>query len=358
MLTKIKMSNFKLFDDEVIIPLSNLNIFTGINGRGKSTAQQSLILMKQSIENNEIKHIKFHGSYLELGSFNDIKNKDAQIEFSFYRDDKNYLSYKFGAELADQLVSDRITYDSFGSFNIDFTKVKYIAAERLSPKAYYKREIGMNSNGVGKNGEFTVSILLDKSEDYDLINSNLLLPTDKTTTLPDQTGEWLNRIFQGAAVDVRKLSTTLLEMTFMGPNSKTKKDIKAPNMGYGYSNVLPIVVAGLIAREGDMLIIDSPEAHLHPSAQSELAKFLAKVSLCGIQVFIETHSEHILNGIRIAVNSDDINISSDNVSLLYFQDNAVERIKQITIESNGSINEWPNGFFDQYEKDLSKLYGI
>lgn len=357
MLTKIEITNYKLFDEKVLIPLSNLNIFTGINGRGKSTAQQTLILMKQSLENGKIDNIKFHGSYLKLGSFDDIKATDKEITFTFF-EDSNFISYEFAAADVNALKSQTCNISmSPSDFHIDFDKVNYISAERLSPQFDYQKNTDNYSNGVGKNGEFAVSILLEKNEEYDLIFNNLLLDIETTTTtIIDQTGAWISKIFGGGNVNIKSLSATLLEMSFTGHNSKTKKDIKPTNIGYGYSNVLPLIVAGLIAREGDILIIDSPEAHLHPSAQSELAKFLAKVAQNGVQIFIETHSEHVLNGIRIAINTGEF--TSSNVSLLYFQDNVVERIKHIEIDSKGGIDEWPSGFFDQYEKDLSKLYSM
>jgi predicted ATPase len=127
-------------------------------------------------------------------------------------------------------------------------------------------------------------------------------------------------------------------------------------VGFGYSYILPIVVSGLIAKEGEILIVENPEAHLHPKAQSRLAKFLAKVSSCGVQVFIESHSDHILNALRIAV-LDDI-ITHEDLSILYFQQNPEQPVVQIPVQPNGGIEEWPEGFFDQMDKDFARLFGM
>ena len=95
---------------------------------------------------------------------------------------------------------------------------------------------------------------------------------------------------------------------------------------------------------------------MHPKAQSELVKFLAKVSSCGIQVLIESHSDHILNALRIAV-IDNV-LSNKELSVLYFSEKIGESVIQISIDSDGRIEEWPDGFFDQMDKDFERLFGI
>jgi len=105
-----------------------------------------------------------------------------------------------------------------------------------------------------------------------------------------------------------------------------------------------------------MLIVENPEAHLHPYAQSQIAKFLAQVSKNGVQVFVESHSDHILNGLRVAV-LDKI-ITADDLNILYFQRNADLDIVKIPIESNGAVTHWPPGFFDQTDKILDGIIRV
>ncbi|NJO03887.1 MAG: DUF3696 domain-containing protein [Bacteroidia bacterium] len=138
----------------------------------------------------------------------------------------------------------------------------------------------------------------------------------------------------------------------------TPENINPSNVGFGYSYILPVVVSGLVAQSGDILIIENPEAHLHPRAQSRLTKFLAKVASCGVQIFIETHSEHILNALRIAVIEDDIAISNQDLSVLYFHDKEDGYFTHIPIQADGKINIWPESFFDQNEKDLDIILGF
>ena len=235
--------------------------------------------------------------------------------------------------------------------SLNFSHIHYISADRLGPQEFYLKSTINKFPNVGAKGEFTVNLLYKKRDD--LVNDKLCLGED-AKTLATQTEEWLNEIFNGAKVEVPSSQSNILEILF---NTSTSKDRFRPaNVGFGYSYILPIVVSGLIAKEGEILIVENPEAHLHPKAQSRLAKFLAKVSSCGVQVFIESHSDHILNALRIAV-LDDI-ITHEDLSILYFQQNPEQPVVQIRVQPNGGIEEWPEGFFDQMDKDFARLFGM
>ncbi len=115
------------------------------------------------------------------------------------------------------------------------------------------------------------------------------------------------------------------------------------------------MVSGLIADPGDMLIVENPEAHLVPSAQSRIANFLARVSRTGVQVFIESHSEHILNGLRIAVKEKVSGHKETNI--IFFEGDKAYSVRKIPVTEEGKIINWPDGFFDQVEKDFERLHG-
>jgi predicted ATPase len=115
-------------------------------------------------------------------------------------------------------------------------------------------------------------------------------------------------------------------------------------------------VSGLIAKKGEILIVENPEAHLHPKAQSRLTQFLAKVSSCGVQVFIESHSEHILNGLRLSVLKQIV--TADDLSILYFQQNSKSPVIQIPVKYDGELEVWPEDFFDQEEIDLAEMFKL
>jgi predicted ATPase len=126
------------------------------------------------------------------------------------------------------------------------------------------------------------------------------------------------------------------------------------NIGYGMTYAFPILVGGLIAPSGSTFIIDSPEAHLHPAAQAAMGRFLAKISASGVQILIETHSDHVMDGVRIAVR--DGLLSNNSASFHYFDrtDDGI-KITSPKIDSEGKLSEWPRGFFDQHRKNAAKL---
>ncbi len=153
-------------------------------------------------------------------------------------------------------------------------------------------------------------------------------------------------IAAGQRADGRVVTVAINAMTF----------IKPVNVGFGYSYALPIIVAGLIAQPGEILIVENPEAHLHPYAQSQITKFLVKVSANGVQVFIESHSDHVLNALRICVL--DKMIATDELHVLYFGKGQPPEVTRIPVQDDGAIEVWPEGFFDQMDKDFSRLFGV
>ena len=145
---------------------------------------------------------------------------------------------------------------------------------------------------------------------------------------------------------------------------RTSKDVdfhRPMHTGFGITQVLPIVVAALSARQNDLLLIENPEVHLHPAGQALMGEFLAEVAVAGVQVILETHSDHVLNGVRRAVKSG--TLPPDDVALHFFrprQDAEQEGIAQVQtplIDGDGNIDDWPEGFFDQFDKDMNYFAG-
>ena len=127
-------------------------------------------------------------------------------------------------------------------------------------------------------------------------------------------------------------------------------------MGFGLSYALSVVTALMVAKKGSLVIIENPEAHLHPHGQSKLGQLIALTSKAGVQVIIETHSEHIINGVRVLVRKS-IFPTSD-VKILYFersQERKQSIHRELTLNNMGQISEWPQGFFDQQAIDLKTL---
>jgi predicted ATPase len=210
---------------------------------------------------------------------------------------------------------------------------------------------------VGIEGQFApwwFQRLLDED-----IDESRRHPSDEALTLRRQFNAWASQLFPGAqanAITMEKTNLVRLELRIGDIG-----DFRRPsNIGYGLTYAFPVIVAGLLANKGQVLIIDSPEAHLHPMGQSQMGRYLAQIASAGVQVIIETHSDHILNGIRLAVR--DQAIAAEKVVIHFFNhaDNVKENVARVMsplIDRSGNLSEWPDGFFDQTEKDLSQLAG-
>ena len=146
-------------------------------------------------------------------------------------------------------------------------------------------------------------------------------------------------------------------MTLGLRTSKATEFHSPVHTGFGLTQVLPVIVAGLSAAKGDVILLENPEVHLHPAGQAQMGIFLAEVANAGIQVVVETHSDHFLNGVRRAVKTG--RLTSENVAVHFFQpvSPTLSQVESPTIDNSGNVNDWPEGFFDQFDKDASYFAG-
>ena len=116
-------------------------------------------------------------------------------------------------------------------------------------------------------------------------------------------------------------------------------------------------MAALSATEGDIVLIENPEVHLHPAGQALMGQFLTEVAQAGVQVIVETHSDHIFNGIRRSVRAG--KLPSTQVAIHFFRPRSADMAQVISpqLDSSGNIDTWPEGFFDQFDKDTSYFAG-
>ncbi|MBO2522595.1 MAG: hypothetical protein CW336_01880 [Bacteroidetes bacterium] len=373
MIKNLSIENFKCFDKNTSFDLSKVNLFVGYNGRGKSSVIQSFLLLCQTLYHyGKLNTMEVNGEYVQLGLFEDLinisrKGKDP-IHFVIETDQKEghnvVLAYeeKTDAERLGQICElevDGINYlgkqvmtlDKDSNVTIDlvyendrypdglntiFQNCNYVAAERKGPSLYEEKRDKSVNNPVGKNGEHVLNNIA------------------KNEALQKEINYWVNRIMDGGGISLKgeDKSSSVLSLNFAMPNASCKDGFKSINCGFGYSYVLSIVVNALTMEKGT-LVIENPEAHLHPTAQLRLTELLAKVSSKDIQIFIETHSEHIVNGFRIYALRDDFEMKHDDLSIYFFDEDY--SIKHLKVEANGRIKNWPNRFFDQFEWEMTEI---
>jgi predicted ATPase len=133
---------------------------------------------------------------------------------------------------------------------------------------------------------------------------------------------------------------------------------RSTNVGFGITYTLPILVAILSSLSGALLLLENPEAHLHPKGQVKIGDLIARAASCGIQVVVETHSDHVLNGIRLAVHAG--RLHPEHVQLHFFERKEQQgSMRNVVIsphiDRDGRIDRWPEGFFDEWDRSLEAL---
>lgn len=361
----INIKNFKCFKDETI-NFRNLTVLAGGNGAGKSTVIQSFLLITQNINksnfDNPSKIMYLNDYYCNLGSANSLlhHNSDEEyIELTFF-DDYNHIKFNLTKDLYDSNILD--SHISGYKTPLDFVKYfDFIGADRLGPKSFHQIDANFSRISVGRQGEYTALVLN---------NNKLKNLVDNEGRLLSKVNFWLSEIFGNVQVNTKFDDEAGIAVL------KIKNHIRGEyqsslNMPYGVSYLLPIIVSCMVRQvekselyenydgtgeENEMVIIENPEAHLHPSAQSKLGYFLAKMSM-KMQIIVETHSEHIINGIRLATLEDEIN--HEKIIINFFessQDGLEPNITEIEIDEFNDLTDWPKGFFDQQAMDIGKIY--
>ena len=316
---------------------------------------------------------------LSLGNFDDIKNSETprgeNIHFNF-KFDSPFISeakIQFSENNDDSLQADcakieiksqgqniviepkkKITNDLVFTLSELLKKSHYVSADRLGPVKYVDKTNLPEFIHVGPRGEHAINILAN-SINLNNVHDNLYRGQDAKTVI-QQTIEWLGYILEGAKIEIKGLEKESSVLYMLLNNRNTSYSYKPTNVGFGYSYILPLIVTGLIAKPGEVMVVENPEAHLHPKAQSKITEFFARVASCGVQVFIESHSEHILNGLRVSALDSSIGINHSEVSILYF--NEAFKPEKLIVDDKGRIANWPEGFFDQQEIDLSNIFRL
>ncbi|QHG74436.1 AAA family ATPase [Ensifer adhaerens] len=359
MITELETVGFKRFIAQRL-SLAPLTILAGLNGSGKTSMVQALLLTAEA-GRSRVESIRLNGPFgLELGTADDVLNWESSFPFrvTVRSGDSVPTTWEFFANKPDQLHLDfTLTGNKPTYLNHSPRSFTYLSAERLGPRgSASSSSLPDDDLEIGVRGEYSAQVLsvlgdaLIKHPD----RQHPLSPEKTPRLLKYEIEQWLSEILRPIEISAERLGTSpLFELRFRCSDSDW---VAAPNMGFGASYVLPIVLAGLTADVGGLLIVENPEAHLHPAGQSRIGVFLAWLASKGVQVLIETHSDHVLNGIRRAIGEFRYLLAEDAI-VHYFP---TEKIHEKSVETlkfmdAGGVSHWPPGFFDQYQIDVGSL---
>lgn len=353
MIGAFEIEGFKCFSRQRV-ELAPLTVLCGINGAGKSSFIQAVLIAHLAATGNG--HVALNGPFdLRLGQALDVLRAGT---------------LRLVAESAQGTAIWTLDADTDESFSLRVTAAPretvpselasgliYLQAERLGPRDLLTIDSSPGEHvRLGSQGERVAQVLSFRQGRHP-VRDEVCHPdgVGVLRTLEKQVEAWLQELIPGIELTVRPFPDISAATVRLRRSGQATEWLRPQNLGFGVSYVLPVIVAGLVAEPGSMIIVENPEAHIHPQGQSILARFLARVASSGVQVLIETHSDHVLNGLRLAVVDEDPFTPAD-LSIQFFScADASVQVQRIDVTHRGALTAAPPGFFDQAEKDLAAI---
>lgn len=406
MLVNLTLRNFKIWETTGVIRLAPVTLLLGSNSSGKSSIIQSLLLIRQTVRSKEPNvslHFGVEGTSdsVALGAFNDVhcrhgKGSAIEIEFTWspagltedaftfsgaYKKDSTGAAVVSSLRLGQGETGFFVTRQAKGAFKLvlgnssrplgvsrnlhpqksftfseaalsrlpiqdatairgagaalleELERVIYLGPVRQLARRHYTWD-GVAPSTLGDDGDKAIEAL---------IASGLLAKKGKPGgQLFHDTAEWLSKMGLATGLEINRLgSSALYEIIVVGDQSRSNlKDV-----GVGVSQVLPVIVACLYAAPGHIVIVEEPESHLHPLAQSVLAELFAKVATNrGIQVIAETHSEHLFRRVQTLIAKGEITASQCSPYFVEREGHQAS-LRSLEVDPYGRILNWPDKFF-------------
>jgi predicted ATPase len=373
MISKLSVTNFKAFQASEF-NLGQLTLLSGLNSSGKSTVLQALALLRQSHDagtlalDDKAGGFLLNGDFVELGVGRDVRHEswvpidggEGAIEIAVTVDGKVFRwSALYGTE--DDLLPlnpPRVIANGAHFLPLFAKGFQYLKADRITPAVSYPRshEVAIRRGFLGSRGEHTVNYLRHHQDD--IVQSEAVRhPDAASASLLSQTEAWLRELCPGVnleAAGIDGTDTVRLSYRFGSAGISSSNSYRPTNVGFGLTYILPVVVACLASSSDTLLLIENPEAHLHPRGQTAMARLISGTAASGAQVIVETHSDHILNGVRLSVKRQVVDASA--VVLHYFKltQKGVQTVSPV-VSPSGMLSTWPDGFFDEWDRLLDEL---
>ena len=392
-ISAIELENFKCFRHQRLV-FRHLTVLTGLNGMGKSSVIQALLLIRQSLSSGRMRsHLVLSGELVELGTGRDVlydlSDKDELcivLEFGNIRRTEYRCQYTSESHrlslLTKSLPTSHGTFDAYRGEKGDWVQIdrrahaieprlryrtmftasgfQYLSAERQGPRKVLPwSEEEITKRSLGTQGEHVLSFLSAFGRSPLKPDDPRIRADDLSLTVDGQVSAWLQDISPGARLEIspmRDIDALSARYSYDRKGDVSSRPFRATNVGFGVSYALPVIVALVAAQSGDLVVIENPEAHLHPKGQTKMGQLAARAAETGVQVVVETHSDHFLDGVRLDVKRG--NLTSENAVFHYFRrDGSETDVLSPYLSSDGSLSEWPKGFFDERDDNLLRLLG-
>lgn len=233
------------------------------------------------------------------------------------------------------------------------TSIWYLGPVREQPKwSYTSYGLSRQARDVGIRGEYTASVLASYGKSpTDYVNP---LGESVTKSLEDATADWLEYFDLGRRAEAAEERTfgTVLKIA----DTQSQSLYGLPSLGYGVSQVLPIIVVALVAPVNSTILLEQPELHLHPRLQSRIADFLLFQTRRSKQFIVESHSEHFINRIRLRIaQSEDPEFSETTAIYFTRREEGKSTFERVKFNKYGAYDMWPEGFFDEASVEAQQI---
>jgi ABC-type cobalamin/Fe3+-siderophores transport system ATPase subunit len=350
MLTKLKLGNFKSWRD-LEIDLAPITLLFGTNSSGKTSILQSILLIVQTIRHPstwDMQSINFGGNpndYVDFGGFGEVVyrhdlSNEILVNFQWVSPMGHGISIKY---IDDELVVEReeALFATLFDLVLNDNGVAYLGPLRRPPQRALIWT-GVSPDVIEPDGSNTLGVLISSER-----QGNDLLR---------QVSVWLSQMGLTTTFAVKPLDK---DKRFYEHRAKvTNVESSLLDVGFGVSQVLPLITMLYFVPEGSIVLIEQPELHLHPSAQAELADlFLEVAEKRKLQLIVESHSEHLLRRIQRRIAEPEQPFATNENIRAYFCEPGEDgsKIRPVEINAYGQINNWPANFFGDITGDLDAM---
>ena len=369
MLTQITLDRFKCFN-HLYMPLKPLTLIAGVNGAGKSSVIQALLMLVQSCRDKDYdwnSHVVINGDLTDLDNarflmYNSAEAGQGTVDVTVENDDEQQISFSITPKQTDRVascVTEGNLKEAKEQWPLFADSFVYLYADRDRPRGKYIARSSRMDSRLGditaNNAAFLLAREINANKNVSI--EGLKRQEAKDTSVLRNVSAWISYIM-GETVEVTAKETekdkeARFEYTITNKNGEGQ--VLSPlNMPFGHSYILPIVLAVLTAPKDSLIMIENPESHLHPSAQTRMGEFLSRAANEGIQIIIETHSDHLMNGIRLACRHKIISPEKIEMDLIGREstDSKEHTRFHIKLNDDGTVVSWIPGFFDEWEEAL------
>jgi predicted ATPase len=425
MLEKLRIQNFKSWQDTGDIAFDSLTGFFGTNSSGKSSILQFLLMLKQTVESSDRSRVLHFGdekSYVDLGTMYDILHQHAEpgqlgfeldwkhqnhlydiqpgvfienewnyiqfsaeivwaydriqlIDFS-YKEDESVIGVRYSHETSQntpayeayatkgtqkhkvnlttgpskfyilphevpyQIVPDRARNWVYELEEI-FEEIFYLGPLREYPSRLYTWA-GEQTQGVGNRGERAVAALLSSRNQGPTIDMG---PDQPRRTVEEHVAHWLKELGLIYSFKVQPIAPNRKEYEVRIQRTAESASVFLTDVGFGVSQILPVLVLLFYVPEGSTVILEQPEIHLHPAVQAGLADvFIDAIKRRKLQIILESHSEHLLQRLQRRMAEE---VITPEAIKLYFTsiEKGRSELTTLDLDEYGNIRNWPEGFF-------------